>query len=136
MSKFTGPLRLEFNKDVATLLEPLYWDCDELYSGLRVMVPSGFVSDGATVPRLFWWFMPPFGDRGTRAALLHDYLLEMIDSGTPVAEQITRGHADWQLFLALRALKVSTWRASVIYLGVRTWSMVYEAWQRLPFHAK
>ncbi len=40
-----------------------------------VTVPRGFVTDGATVPRAFWWLFPPAG-RYFLAAAVHDYLLE------------------------------------------------------------
>jgi len=36
-------------------------------------VPKGFKSDGVTVPRVFWWFIPPAGSL-FEAAIIHDYL--------------------------------------------------------------
>ena len=38
-----------------------------------VTVPSGFVTDGASVPRLFWSFFNPAGEL-FEAAIVHDYL--------------------------------------------------------------
>lgn len=40
-----------------------------------VIVPRGFLTDGATVPRLFWGIIPPWGKYG-QAVVLHDYLCE------------------------------------------------------------
>lgn len=40
-----------------------------------VEVPAGFVTDGASVPRLLWWLFPPTG-RYFLAAVVHDYLLD------------------------------------------------------------
>ncbi|WP_442908701.1 DUF1353 domain-containing protein, partial [Hydrogenovibrio sp. 3SP14C1] len=34
-------------------------------------VPEGFISDGATVPRIFWPIFPPIG-RYLKATLVHD----------------------------------------------------------------
>lgn len=38
-----------------------------------VTVPKHFVSDGASVPRIFWNVLSPFGNY-FKAALVHDYL--------------------------------------------------------------
>ena len=37
------------------------------------VVPAGMLTDFASVPRLFVWFLPRYG-RYTKAAILHDYL--------------------------------------------------------------
>lgn len=37
-------------------------------------VPAGFVTDFASVPRVFVWLLPRYGDY-TWAAILHDYLV-------------------------------------------------------------
>ena len=39
------------------------------------VVPPGFVTDGASVPRLLWWLFPPTG-RYFKAAAVHDWLLD------------------------------------------------------------
>lgn len=41
--------------------------------GEKVIVPSGFVTDFASVPRYFWRIFPKWGKYGT-AAVVHDYL--------------------------------------------------------------
>lgn len=42
-------------------------------------VPAGFISDGASIPRVFWWLIghPLMGDY-RRAALVHDFACEML----------------------------------------------------------
>ena len=120
MSKFTGPLMVAYGSDRwAKLLEDLVWELDEEGSQRLVIVPSGFWSDGVSLPWFCWWFMPPWGDAGTRAAILHDYLIEMVHKGTPVGDIDTRAKADRQFYLALLALKVPGWRASLCWFGVR-----------------
>ena len=37
------------------------------------IVPAGFMTDGASTPRILWWLLEPFG-RYYRSAVLHDYL--------------------------------------------------------------
>ena len=42
--------------------------------GEKIIVPAGYVTDFASVPRLFWTFgIDPFG-KPARAAIVHDYL--------------------------------------------------------------
>lgn len=41
--------------------------------GREVIVPEGFISDGASVPQLFWNLFPPFG-MYLESAIVHDYL--------------------------------------------------------------
>ncbi len=77
-------------------------------------VPAGFVSDGASVPRLFWPLFPPMG-RYFKAALVHDYLLE---------QQIPRKTADQVFKVALYELQIKPWRVSVMYYAVRFWSIL------------
>ncbi len=128
--KFTGSLSLEFGDwgpDVgrmARLLSPLRWECGVVF----VIVPEGTISDGATVPRPLWWFLPPWGDRGTQAAILHDYLCERFDAKRPVSGCDTRSKCDEQFRLALEALGVSSWRAWSAWAGVRTYSLSRGYW--------
>lgn len=60
--------------DTATtwrLLAPLVWSGTK---GDTFVVPIGFVTDFATVPRFLHWLVSPYGAY-TRAAVLHDWLL-------------------------------------------------------------
>lgn len=52
-----------------------------------VIVPVGFESDLATIPRPLWPILPPFG-RYARAAVIHDYIY------TNMRELMTRKAAD------------------------------------------
>jgi hypothetical protein len=55
-----------------TLLAPLIWQGTK---GQSFTVPTGFVTDFATVPRILHWKVSPYGPY-TRAAVLHDWLLD------------------------------------------------------------
>jgi hypothetical protein len=76
----------------------------------RFIIPNGYETDFATVPRWLWSFFPPIG-RHNIASLVHDYLYD---------NQIgTRKQAD-DLFLRLMlAYNVNKIAAYLMYLGVR-----------------
>jgi hypothetical protein len=40
-------------------------------------VPEGYKTDGLTLPRFFWWFIPPFKPKYLECAIIHDYLCDM-----------------------------------------------------------
>lgn len=74
------------------------------------LIPAGFVTDGASVPRILWNIIPPFGQYN-KAALLHDHLYK--------TQKYPRNVAD-QLFLdAMAALKVPRMERAAMYSGVR-----------------
>jgi hypothetical protein len=56
--------------------------------GLLIVIPAGFITDGASIPRVLWWLISPFGPL-LEGAILHDfgyqygYLLARYDAATP-----------------------------------------------------
>lgn len=100
------------------------------------VVPSGFSTDFASVPRFLWWLFPPYG-RHTKAAVVHDYLyaerpLALYASrgkrGVPGYHTITRVDADGLFRRMMRELGVPAWRRWAMYLGVRLGGWV--VWRR------
>lgn len=83
------------------------------------------MSDGASVPRFLWWFLPPWGDRSTVAAMIHDFACDSLKAGTPVPGGDTRVACDALFREALRELGVSFWQRWLCWVGVRLYS-VYE----------
>jgi hypothetical protein len=75
-----------------------------------VTVPVGFVTDFASIPRIFWTLLPPDG-LYTYPAILHDYLYWV--------QPVTRGQADSVLRFAMKEFKVPQPAADSIYAGVR-----------------
>lgn len=56
------------SKDLYELVAPLHFP--------RFTVKAGFVTDGASIPRLFWTLVgPPIGGNYTEPAILHDALV-------------------------------------------------------------
>jgi hypothetical protein len=54
---------------------------------LSIVVPAGFITDLASVPRLFWNIFPPFG-KYTRAAIVHDVLYSKHTLGRAICDGI------------------------------------------------
>lgn len=90
-----------------------------LGSGIRVNVPVGFETDGASVPKPLWWILPPYGKYG-QAAIVHDKLYRdgmLLVDGMPI--HITRARADEIFLEALEVLKVNPLVRNSMYLAVR-----------------
>jgi len=51
------------------LLEPVRYK--------NVLVPKNFKTDGASVPRVFWWLFPPNRTDYLPCAIIHDYLCDL-----------------------------------------------------------
>lgn len=88
-----------------------------------VTVPKGFVTDGASVPRALWMFVPSWG-RYSRAAVVHDYLLVRIESGTPHPLAMTRKDADFVFKRAMENCGVNRGRRWFMFLAVRAYGIV------------
>jgi hypothetical protein len=85
-----------------------------LHTDFHVLVPEGFVSDGASIPAMFWVIVgPPLGSNHLIASIVHDYLCE---SATDYSERLL---ADAVFFKLLRDYGVPAWKRSVMYVAVR-----------------
>jgi hypothetical protein len=79
-------------------------------SGRVIEVPQGFVTDFASVPRIFWRIIPPWGEYSP-AAVVHDWLY--------TKAECTRKEAD-DIFLELMArLGVPLVVRTAMYWAVR-----------------
>jgi hypothetical protein len=80
-----------------------------------VKVPIDFVTDFASVPRLLWQVLPPWGPYST-AALFHDYLYR---SGLA-----PRAEADAIFLEIMKELGVSWWKRRSMWATVRLFGWV------------
>ena len=91
----------------------------------KVTVPKGYLSDGATVPRMFWDFAPTMG-RYTQSVILHDWLCEYLTvydiTNKPI--RITRADADEFLRVAMISHTVSRFHKFLLYSGVRIYAIL------------
>ncbi len=86
MSAFTGTLRLaslDADCRIWALVDPLQYEIGALGSGALIIVPAGFETDGASIPRILHGILPAWG-RWSRAAIIHDFLCRAIEQGRPV----------------------------------------------------
>jgi hypothetical protein len=84
----------------------------EVCPGLKIVVPAGFVTDGASVPRILWNVLPPFGLHFT-ASVVHDYLYRAL------AHLISRKVADKIFLEILKRDGVPAFRRKTMYQAVR-----------------
>lgn len=80
-----------------------------------VTVPTGFVTDGASIPRMFWNILSPFGQYFP-AALLHDYLYSR---GSTMHFECDREEADFLFLEAMFNLGVPWHTRHTIHTAVR-----------------
>ena len=108
--------------NVYTLLEDLaiVWD------GKALVVPAGFKSDGASVPRFFWRCVFPPGDsRALRAAFAHDFIYREHPFGW------NKEDADNLFYHLLREDGMSWFSSQGAYWGVRLFgSSSWDAYKR------
>lgn len=101
------------------LFEEFYFYFNEEDKELGVTVPTGFITDFASVPRILWAIIAPTG-RHTKAAVLHDYLYS-----TSSTLNFTRKHCDKLFLEAMKILGVKKWKRVLMYRGVRLFGGKY-----------
>ncbi len=108
----SGMLKMSrFREPIYFLTAPISWKSNpgpQRYE--PVVVPKGFVTDFASIPRLFWPALPPDGEYAY-AAVVHDYLYW--------SQTRSREEADDILKIAMEDFKVGTVKAGAIYAAVR-----------------
>lgn len=105
------PLHLgRFADRMYFLLKKISWAPEPGQQGFsQVEVPVGFVTDFASIPRVFWSVLPPDGTY-TYAAIIHDYLYW--------EQPVSKRDADMILNLVMEEFKVDAVSRSAIYRGV------------------
>jgi hypothetical protein len=101
-------------------------------SGKVIVVPAGYVSDGASIKQILWGVLPALG-RWSRAAILHDYLCTLLAIGCPHPLAPTRKAADDIFHEAMMASGVNRTVALILWIGVRAgdWIGVETAMARI-----
>lgn len=110
MSKFTTPAILE-------MLGHYEWRVHEPFAFYLsndnsdvIEVPAGFITDLATVPRIFWIMLPPDG-KYAKASIIHDYLYDNALR--------TKKEADRIFLDGMTVLGVPRWKRMIMYYAVR-----------------
>lgn len=124
MSSFTKPL-------IVKHLDGRKWELVESFvyfvghedSSDRIHVPEGFITDFASIPRIFWTIIgPPTGEYG-KAAIIHDYLYSI--------QTNKRSYADRIFLEAMKVLKVNWLKRRLMWFAVRSFG-----WRPWNKHAK
>lgn len=116
-SKFLG-------QDVWRVMQGFRYYIGEKDSETWVDIPRGYLIDGASVPRILWSVIPPWGSYGA-ATTVHDKLCEYLSvtkEGKP--HKITREQADEILAEAMKVLGVSSKDRFLINKAVSTYRKV------------
>ena len=117
---YAGSASLMLEKDYWYLKNALKVDItlgDDLY---EVNIPRGYLTDGASVPRILWSICPKW-DKSHKAVILHDYLCEYrIATINGVPTQISREEADKIFLFALKYEGLTKLKYSLMYGAVRT----------------
>lgn len=100
-----------YDEDKWRLSYPLIY---QTKSGLYISAPIGFVTDLASIPRIFQPMYPVHG-KHTPAAVIHDYLY----SERSGDKRFTRKESDQIFHEAMLELGVRKTKAYLMYLAVR-----------------
>ncbi|MBI3149219.1 MAG: DUF1353 domain-containing protein [Betaproteobacteria bacterium] len=100
-----------FRDRVYYLDKEIKWSPGLDQDGPAVVVPAGFVTDLASIPRVFWSVLPTDGAY-TFPAIVHDYLYWV--------QKYPRETADIVFRYGMDDMKVSSAVAAMIYAAVRT----------------
>lgn len=125
MSRFTQkeePLgRFNLKGDLFILAEPVCYEVGGLGSGEPIEIPSGFVTDFASIPD---FALPIIGrEIGRRAAIVHDYLYQNLGLG-----KYSRAKCDSIFLEAMGILDVSLKKRLIMYLAVRLFGWI--TWEK------
>ena len=123
---FSAPLMVQYDHAASEALGSDHWRVCQpfrFYLGGKdtdrwVYVPAGYLTDGASVPRLCWSIIPPWGSYG-QAAVVHDIVCEYLSitvNGQP--HPITRKECDDILLEAMTVLGVQKFLRDAIYGAV------------------
>jgi hypothetical protein len=123
VSRFLTPLRAEKSGQFWTILQPLIYQSD--IARTVIVVPEGFVTDFASVPRIPLVFLVA-GDEGHLAAVVHDFLYSRQDVPRSLADAVFRE--------AMGASGEPGWRSWLMWAGVRIGGWV--AWNGKPVNAQ
>ena len=108
-----GPLHVgRFKDPMYYLLKPIGWkpDGDQIGKYTSVSVPEGFVTDFASIPRIFWSLLRPDGDY-TYPAIVHDWMYWRQDTSREIADNVLR--------LGMQNFSVDIATIAAIYNAVR-----------------
>ncbi|RYD46005.1 MAG: DUF1353 domain-containing protein, partial [Verrucomicrobiaceae bacterium] len=118
MSSFTAQLTITevaLNWRVWRIEQDFTYEVGDKGSGKTITVPAGFQTDGASVPQILWAMFPAWGSY-SRAAVIHDLLCHLINTGRPHEHAPTRKIAD-EIFKEAMVVCGTGWFTRTILFG-------------------
>ena len=116
MSNFTDKLVVsKVNKRIWRVERQFDYHVGTEESEEIITIPLGFLTDFASVPRIFWCIFPPDGEY-TQAAVVHDYIYSK--------QLYTRKKCDSIFIEAMGVLGVSLWKRRIMYRAVRMFGWI------------
>lgn len=100
----------------------------------NVVIPKGFIFDGASIPRILWSLLSPSGlllipgliyDFGYR----YDYLWTYDENGNPVKYKINNGRKNWDKIFRLVGLQVNGMAIIDAIAYAMLWLFGFFAWR-------
>lgn len=111
--QFTIARTRRAGRQEAVLLNSLEYRVGSADSTEVIIVPKGFITDFASVPRGLWNIFPPFGEWAA-AAVIHDYLYKT----KGLDGRYTRKQADKIFKEAMEVLEVPKWKRELMHKAV------------------
>lgn len=88
------------------------------YTRKEIIVPNGYISDGGSIPKIFWWILSPF-ENYAKNCILHDYLCDLFHLGF-----ISRKQADKIFLESMEELKIKKSTRVTLYCFVRLYGLI------------
>ncbi len=123
MPEFKNRLKVSphpVNPDMWVVESPLH----VVYEDGEIIVPVGFETDLASIPRMFWSIVPPMGHY-TEAAVVHDFLYRHGVEFTLYGKKATRKAADRLFRDLMKVSGVGFMTRNLLYVGVRIFGSIY-----------
>ena len=110
ISRFKGKYKIEaFDAYRFKVLSELSYTTKK---GVTHTVPIGFITDGASIPKIFWSIIgSPFTGLYRKPSLIHDRLY--------ATQKVKRGYADRVFLEGMENKGVSFWKRRTMYYAVR-----------------
>lgn len=127
--RYTEEVNVAFKKKWKYLTKPLWIRTQEEWGTFTFQIPSGFKTDFASIPRLFWSFIAPSDSTILVPAIAHDYLYshtwiegyELVEGklGQEKKVRFNRLKADLLLRDKMRSFKARIIKRNLVFLAVR-----------------
>lgn len=85
----------------------------------RFVIPKGFMSDGASIPRLIWFLLSDTDPDILYPSYAHDDLYKLGKAGTPEFAGIDRKRSDMVIRDLMLAIGAPRWKANAVYFILR-----------------